>query len=36
MNNILSYGGLLDARISASDKDLPVLKNTKKLQKKTQ
>jgi hypothetical protein len=24
MNNILSYCGLVDARISASDKDLPV------------
>jgi hypothetical protein len=25
MNNLLSYFGLVDARISASDKDLPVL-----------
>jgi len=25
MNNILSYCGLVDARISASEKDLPVL-----------
>ena len=24
MNNLLSYFGLVDARISASDKDLPV------------
>ena len=24
MNNILSYFGIVDARISASDKDLPV------------
>ena len=24
MNNVLSYGGLVDARISASEKDLPV------------
>ena len=24
MNNLLSYGGLVDARISASEKDLPV------------
>ena len=24
MNNLLSYCGLVDARISASDKDLPV------------
>ena len=24
MNNLLSYYGLVDARISASDKDLPV------------
>ena len=24
MNNLLSYSGLVDARISASDKDLPV------------
>ena len=27
MNNLLSYCGLVDARISASEKDLPVLKN---------
>ena len=26
MNNLSSYRGLVDARISASDKDLPVLK----------
>ena len=26
MNNLLSYFGLVDARISASEKDLPVLK----------
>ena len=25
MNNILSYFGLVDARISASEKDLPVI-----------
>ena len=25
MNNLLSYCGLVDARINASDKDLPVL-----------
>ena len=25
MNNLLSYYGLIDARISASEKDLPVL-----------
>ena len=24
MNNLLSYGGLVDAKIRASDKDLPV------------
>ena len=24
MDNLLSYGGLVDARISASEKDLPV------------
>ena len=28
LNNFLSYGGLVDARISASEKDLPVLTNT--------
>ena len=27
MNNLSSYCGLVDARITASDKDLPVLKN---------
>ena len=27
MNNLLSYCGLVDARISASDKDLPVKLN---------
>ena len=27
MNNLLSYCGLVDARISASDKDLPVQKS---------
>ena len=26
MNNLSSYCGLVDARISASDKDLPVIK----------
>ena len=26
MNNLLSYCGLVDARISASEKDLPVMK----------
>ena len=26
MNNLLSYYGLVDARISASEKDLPVVK----------
>ena len=25
MNNLLSYCGLVDARISASEKDLPVI-----------
>ena len=28
MNNLLSYCGLVDARISASEKDLPVLRLT--------
>ena len=28
MNNLLSYCGLVDARISASEKDLPVKGNT--------
>ena len=28
MNNMLSYCGLVDAKISASDKDLPVLKTS--------
>ena len=28
MNNLLSYCGLVDARISASEKDLPVLWHT--------
>ena len=27
MNNLLSYCGLVDARISASEKDLPVTNN---------
>ena len=27
MNNLLSYCGLIDAKIRASDKDLPVKKN---------
>ena len=27
MNNLLSYCGLVDAKIRASDKDLPVLPN---------
>ena len=31
MNNLLSYCGLVDVRINASDKDLPVLKSTKQL-----
>jgi hypothetical protein len=26
MNNLLSYCGLVDARISASEKDLPVIR----------
>ena len=30
MNNLLSYCGLVDPRISASDKDLPVLNSLKK------
>ena len=30
MNNILSYCGLVDARISASEKDLPVFIRTDK------
>ena len=37
MNNLLSYCGLVDAKIRASDKDLPVLtsdKMTKKNMKK--
>ena len=29
MNNLLSYFGLVDARISASEKDVPVLNLTK-------
>ena len=29
MNNLLPYCGLVDAKIRASDKDLPVLKSTK-------
>ena len=38
MNNLLSYCGLVDPRLSASDKDLPVKKNllndgTKKLKR---
>ena len=28
INNLLSYCGLVDARIKASDKDLPVLHST--------
>ena len=28
MNNLLSYCGLVDARISATEKDLPVQTNT--------
>ena len=28
MNNLLTYCGLVDARISASEKDLPVCKST--------
>ena len=27
MNNLLSYCGLVDVRISASEKDLPVIKD---------
>ena len=27
MNNLSSYGGLVDANIKASDKDLPVAEN---------
>ena len=30
MNNLLSYCGLVDARISASEKDLPVTKEVLK------
>ena len=30
MNNLLSYYGLVDARISASEKDLPVNNNEEK------
>ena len=30
MNNLLSYYGLVDARISASEKDLPVHNNEEK------
>ena len=30
MNNILSYFGLVDARISASEKDLPVTRSITK------
>ena len=32
MNNLLSYSGLFDAKIGASDKDLPVLKRNKSKQ----
>ena len=32
MNNLLSYCGLVDAKIRASDKDLPVLRNFDKFQ----
>ena len=35
MNNLLSYYGLVDARISASDKDLPVQINPKIIDKPT-
>ena len=31
MNNMLSYCGLVDARISGSEKDLPVLQSTEML-----
>ena len=31
MNNLLSYCGLVDARISASEKDLPVMQVGSKL-----
>jgi hypothetical protein len=31
MNNLLSYCGLLDPRIRASDKDLPVQKTVKRM-----
>ena len=33
MNNLLSYLGLVDARISASEKDLPVMLHAKFLVK---
>ena len=33
MNNLLSYCGLVDAKIRASDKDLPVLEHTSQYQK---
>ena len=35
MINLLSYYGLTDSRMSASEKDLPVLLTTKKLTLKT-
>ena len=34
MNNLLSYCGLLDARIRTSDKDLPINKYSWKIQAK--
>ena len=36
MNNLLSYCGLVDARITGSDKDLPVRKQKTKPQKTRQ
>ena len=34
MNNLLSYCGLVDPRISASDKDLPVMTSVSLSEKK--
>jgi hypothetical protein len=34
MNNLLSYCGLVDARISASEKDLPVINSSKMCEQK--
>ena len=36
MNNLLSYCGLIDAKIRASDKDLPVLNGNKKKETDTE